>query len=86
MVSTEDVKELRAKGREVFGRDKVEKEARDKGKKEKEEAAKKAREEAAERGRAASRAWAEKMRAKKAAEKKEKEDGVRVQEVEVVGA
>lgn len=56
----------KSKGKEVFGRNRVEKEARDKDRREKEEAAKKARVEAAERGRIASREWAEKMKAKKA--------------------
>ena len=55
-----------SRGKEVFGRTKAELEAREKEKKEKEEAAKRARAEAAERGRLASRAWAEKMKARKA--------------------
>lgn len=55
-----------SKGKEVFGRNRMEKEARDKDRREKEEAAKKARAEAAERGRIASREWAEKMKARKA--------------------
>lgn len=54
-----------SKGKEVFGRTKVELEARETEKKEKEEAARKARVEAAERGRLASRMWAEKQKAKK---------------------
>ncbi|MCJ1243488.1 hypothetical protein MMC30_000685 [Trapelia coarctata] len=56
----------KSKGKEVFGRTRVEKDARDTERKVKEEAARKARAEAAERGRAASREWAEKMKAKKA--------------------
>ena len=52
------------KGREVFNRDRMEKEARERERKEKEEAAKRARAEAAERGRIASREWAERQRKK----------------------
>ncbi|KAF2280555.1 uncharacterized protein EI97DRAFT_428644 [Westerdykella ornata] len=55
---------LRQKGREIFNRDKVEKEQRERERRVKEEAAKKARAEAAERGRIASREWAEKQRKK----------------------
>ncbi|RMZ77567.1 hypothetical protein DV737_g4257, partial [Chaetothyriales sp. CBS 132003] len=54
----------KAKGKEVFGRVKVEKEAAEKERREKEEATKKARAEAAERGRQASREWAEKQKRK----------------------
>lgn len=54
-----------SKGKEVFGRTKVEMEARETERKEKEEAARKARVEASERGRLASRMWAEKQKAKK---------------------
>ena len=50
------------KGKEVFGRDKVQKAEVDRVRREKEEAAKKARAEAAERGRVASREWAEKQK------------------------
>ncbi|KAL8702156.1 MAG: hypothetical protein Q9201_004548 [Fulgogasparrea decipioides] len=64
-VNPADTKQLKAKGKEVFNRGKVEQEERDKMRKEKEEAAKKARAEAAERGRIASREWAEKQKAKK---------------------
>ena len=53
------------KGKEVFGRTRAEIVDREKAKKEKEEAARKARADAAERGRIASRAWAEKQKAKK---------------------
>ena len=53
------------KGKEVFGRTKAEIAEREKAKKEKEDAARKARAQAAERGRLASRAWAEKQKAKK---------------------
>lgn len=54
-----------SRGKEVFGRTKLELEAREKERKEKEEAARKARVEAAERGRLASRMWAEKQKARK---------------------
>ena len=53
------------KGKEVFGRTKVEIIEREKAKKEKEDAARKARADAAERGRVASREWAEKQKARK---------------------
>lgn len=52
------------KGKEVFKRAAVEKAEADREKREKEEAAKKARAEAAERGRALSREWAERQKAK----------------------
>ena len=55
----------KVRGKEVFGRAKVEIQERENAKKEKEEAAKKARAEAAERGRIASRAWAEQQKLKK---------------------
>jgi hypothetical protein len=55
------------KGKEVFGRDKVQKAEMDRVRREKEEAAKKARAEAAERGRVASREWAEKQKKRLAA-------------------
>ena len=58
---------LKVKGKEVFGRAKVELQEREKARREKEEAAKKARAEAAERGRVASRAWAEQQNQKKIA-------------------
>ncbi|KAI7153777.1 hypothetical protein KC349_g8133 [Hortaea werneckii] len=54
-----------AKGKEVFGRALLAKEALGREKREKEEAARKARESAAERGRVASREWAEKQRLRK---------------------
>ncbi|KAH7359988.1 hypothetical protein BKA66DRAFT_573733 [Pyrenochaeta sp. MPI-SDFR-AT-0127] len=59
-----DAAQQKLKGREVFNRDKMEKEARERERKEKEEAAKKARADAAERGRIASREWAEKQKRK----------------------
>ncbi|KAI7304965.1 hypothetical protein KC315_g14913 [Hortaea werneckii] len=54
-----------AKGKEVFSRALLAKEAAGKEKREKEEAARKARELAAERGRQASREWAEKQKGRK---------------------
>lgn len=61
-ITPADVATQRLKGREVFNRDRVEKEERERLRKEKEEAAKRARAEAAERGRIASREWAEKQK------------------------
>ncbi|KAL9006760.1 MAG: hypothetical protein Q9188_000538 [Gyalolechia gomerana] len=69
-ISNTDAAQLKAKGKEVFNRGKVEQDERDRMRKDKEEAAKKARAEAAERGRIASREWAEKQKAKKMAGKK----------------
>ncbi|KAF2256432.1 hypothetical protein BU26DRAFT_499099 [Trematosphaeria pertusa] len=63
-VTPADAAALKLKGKEVFNRDKLEKEARERERREKEEAAKRARAEAAERGRIASREWAEKQRKK----------------------
>ncbi|OCL12935.1 hypothetical protein AOQ84DRAFT_385752 [Glonium stellatum] len=64
-VTPADVATQRIKAREIFNRDKVEKEERERQRREKEEAAKKARAEAAERGRIASREWAERQKVKK---------------------
>jgi hypothetical protein len=64
VVTPMDVVQQKVKGREVFNRDRMEKETRDKERREKEDAAKKARAEAAERGRIASREWAEKQKRK----------------------
>lgn len=61
----DDLANQKMKGKEVFGRTKVEIMEREKERKEKDEAVKKARAEAAERGRAASRAWAEKQKLRK---------------------
>jgi hypothetical protein len=61
-VTAQDVAVQRVKGKEVFNRDKSEKEARERERREKDEAMKKARAEAAERGRQASRDWAEKQK------------------------
>ncbi len=63
-VTPVDAAAQKLKGREVFNRDKMEKEARERERKDKEEAAKKARADAAERGRIASREWAERQRKK----------------------
>jgi hypothetical protein len=56
----------RTRGKEVFGRERVDLAAKDQDRRQKEEAAKRARAEAAEKGRQASREWAEKMKARKA--------------------
>lgn len=61
-VTAADAAAQRLKAREIFNRDKVEKEEKEKQRKEKEEAARRARAEAAERGRIASREWAEKQK------------------------
>ena len=63
--TAEDLAHQKVKGKEVFGRTKVEMQERESAKKEKEEAAKKARADAAERGRIASRAWAEQQKLRK---------------------
>lgn len=63
-VTPVDAAALKAKGKQVFNRDRIEKEAMERERREKEEAAKKARAEAAERGRIASREWAERQRKK----------------------
>ena len=63
-VAPVDAGALKAKGKQVFNRDKVEKDNAERERREKEEAAKKARAEAAERGRIASREWAERQRKK----------------------
>ncbi|KAF2035393.1 hypothetical protein EK21DRAFT_84464 [Setomelanomma holmii] len=64
IVTPVDAVQQKLKGKEVFNRDKTEKEAKERDRKEKEEAAKQARAQAAERGRIASREWAEKQRRK----------------------
>ena len=63
--TAEDLAHQKVKGKEVFGRTKMELQEREQAKKDKEEAAKKARAEAAERGRIASRAWAEQQKLRK---------------------
>ena len=64
--TAEESAHQKLKGKEVFGRTKVEIVEREKAKKEKEDAARKARADAAEQGRIASRKWAEKQKARKA--------------------
>ncbi|KAH7389478.1 hypothetical protein DE146DRAFT_664237 [Phaeosphaeria sp. MPI-PUGE-AT-0046c] len=64
VVTPVDVVQQKFSGKEVFNRDKMEKDAKDRERREKEEAAKQARAQAAERGRAASREWAERQRQK----------------------
>jgi hypothetical protein len=64
IVTPVDAMQQKLKGREVFNRDRIEKEARERERREKEESAKRARAEAAERGRIASREWAERQRKK----------------------
>ena len=64
-LTAEENAQQKLKGKEVFGRTKVEIMEREKAKKEKEDAARKARADAAERGRLASREWAEKQKARK---------------------
>lgn len=63
-VTPVDAAALKIKGKQVFNRDRVEKEALEQERRDKEEAAKRARAEAAERGRVASREWAERQRVK----------------------
>ncbi|KAF1810255.1 hypothetical protein P152DRAFT_484058 [Eremomyces bilateralis CBS 781.70] len=61
-VTATDLATQKVKAREIFNRDKVEKEDRERQRREKEDGARKARAEAAERGRLASREWAERQR------------------------
>lgn len=70
--TAEDLAHQKLKGKEVFGRTRVEILEREKAKKEKEDAARKARAEAAERGRLASREWAEKQKLRKTEAEKAK--------------
>lgn len=67
-VSSTDVQAQRQRAKEIYNRDIKLAEDLEREKREREAAAKRSREEAAERGRQASREWAEKMRARKAAE------------------
>ena len=67
-VSASEVQLQRQRAKEIYMRDMKALEEMEKEKREREAAAKKSRLEAAERGRQASREWAEKQRAKKAAE------------------
>lgn len=67
-VSTEDLQQLRLRGKEIFERDNSSlAQDRERAKREREEATRLAREQAAERSRAASREWAEKKRRKEQA-------------------
>ena len=77
--TAEESTQQKLKGKEVFDRTKVEIMEREKAKKEKEDAARKARAEAAERGRIASRAWAEKQKARKMEERKSTGQGMVVE-------
>ena len=63
-VTPMDAAALKIKGKQVFNRDRKDKETMERERREKEEAAKKARAEAAERGRIASREWAERQKKK----------------------
>jgi hypothetical protein len=67
-VSSSDLEYQRQRGRGIYQREARMLEEQEKERHEREAAAKKSREEAAERGRQASREWAEKQRAKKAAD------------------
>lgn len=69
-ISASDAAQMKAKGKSIFNRGRIEHDELEQMKKAKEEAARKARAEAAERGRIASREWAEKQKAKKVAAKK----------------
>ncbi|KAL9035330.1 MAG: hypothetical protein Q9180_004920 [Flavoplaca navasiana] len=69
-VTAADAAQMKAKGKSIFNRGRVEHDELEQMKKDKEEAARKARAEAAERGRIASREWAEKQKAKKLAARK----------------
>ncbi|KAI9711426.1 MAG: hypothetical protein M1812_007171 [Candelaria pacifica] len=66
-VTSTEIAQQKLKGKEVFRRDRIEKEETERKRKDKEEAAKLARVSAAERGRQASREWAEKQKKAKAA-------------------
>ena len=74
-VTAEESAHQKLKGKEVFGRTKVEIMEREKAKKDKEDAARRARADAAERGRLASREWAEKQKARKLEAGKVNEEG-----------
>lgn len=74
-LTAEESAHQKLKGKEVFGRTKIEIMEREKAKKEKEDAARKARADAAERGRIASREWAEKQKARKLEAEKSNEQG-----------
>lgn len=74
-ITAEESAHQKLKGKEVFGRTKVEIMEREKARKDKEDAARKARADAAERGRLASREWAEKQKARKLEVGKVNEEG-----------
>jgi hypothetical protein len=75
VVTKEEAIQQKQRAKEIFGRDKAEKEEREREKKEKEDAAKKARAQAAERGRQASREWAEKQKTRQMSLQAEKQKG-----------
>ena len=68
-VTPEESAALKQKAREIYNRDRTEKQERERERREKEDAAKRARAEAADRGRQASREWAERQRKKLEAKK-----------------
>ena len=74
------------KGKEVFGRHKIQNAEADRARREKEEAAKKARAEAAERGRIASREWAERQKKKATVAEAAKKEQVQVSAIDGGGA
>ncbi|KAL8998564.1 MAG: hypothetical protein Q9169_002404 [Polycauliona sp. 2 TL-2023] len=69
-ITAADAAQMKAKGKSIFNRGRIEHDELEQMKKDKKDAAKKARAEAAERGRIASREWAEKQKAKKVAAKR----------------
>ncbi|KAL8656521.1 MAG: hypothetical protein Q9226_002635 [Calogaya cf. arnoldii] len=69
-ITAADAAQMKAKGKSIYNRGRIEHDELEQMKKDKEEAARKARADAAERGRIASREWAEKQKAKKVAAKK----------------
>jgi hypothetical protein len=71
VVTAGDAAAQRQKAKEIFNRDRVDKENRERERKEKETAAKRARLEASEKGRQASREWAEKQKKKMSEAKQE---------------
>lgn len=84
--STSNTSTSTSKGKEVYARAAAAKEAAETSKREKEDAARKARAAAAERGRAASREWAEKQKARKAGGGKAGAGGAGVAEAAVAVA
>jgi hypothetical protein len=67
-LSVAEAQQQKQRGKEVYNRGHKSQDEVEKEKREREAAAKKSRRQAAERGRQASREWAERQRAKKAAE------------------